>query len=187
MQTKKKFDWKNVLFIILIILLIIPQTRTPIQVVINKIKVALLSPSELKAEDQQYLTTFTYKTTTLDGQKGDVVVGNGKVTFISFWATWCPPCIAELPSIAALYKDYGDRIQFLLITNEEPTVVTKFLDKKNLQLPIVNPAMQTPPLLYEETIPTNYIIDKQGRIIVKEKGATDWNSDTIRAIIEGLL
>lgn len=187
MEAKKKFDWKNVLFIGFILLLIIPQTRAPIQVILNKVRVALLSPSEIEVEDQKSLDSFKYKVATLQGVKDEVVIGNGQVTFISYWATWCPPCIAELPSIVSLYKDYGNRIQFLLITNEEPAIVKEFLKKRAIQLPVVNPAMQTPALLYEQSIPTNYIIDKRGAIIVKEQGATDWNSDTVRNIIEGLL
>ena len=123
----------------------------------------------------------------LDGLSKEVAVGSGKVTFISYWATWCPPCIAELPSIASLYKDYGNRIQFLLITNERPAVVEQFLIKKNFNLPAVIPQMETPEALFERSIPTNYIIDGNGTIVIKEKGASDWNSKNVRTTLDALL
>jgi len=134
MKKQKKFTWQNVLFIVVILLLLIPQTRTPIQVALNKVKVAIFSPSAFAKADQQQLKPFTYSLTSLDGAPKEVSIGTGKVTFISYWATWCPPCIAELPSIEALYEDYGDKVEFLLITNENPEVVARFMAKKVISL-----------------------------------------------------
>ena len=187
MSKQKKFSWQNLLFIAILLLLLIPQTRTPIQVALNKVKVALFSPSAFAKADQQQLKPFTYRLTSLDGTSQNVSIGTGRVIFISYWATWCPPCIAELPSIENLYKDYGDRVDFLLITNEEAPVVAKFMSKKGYSLPAVLPAMQTPEQLFERSIPTTYIIDKTGRIIIKEKGASNWNSNTVRATLDELI
>jgi thiol-disulfide isomerase/thioredoxin len=187
MKKQKKFSWQNVLFIVVILLLLIPQTRTPIQVALNKVKVAIFSPSAFAKADQQQLKPFTYSLTSLDGASKEVSIGTGKVTFISYWATWCPPCIAELPSIEALYKDYGDKVEFLLITNENPEVVARFMAKKSHKLPAVLPAMETPEQLFERSIPTTYIIDKTGHIIIKEKGASNWNSDAVRTTLDELI
>ncbi|MFC4635786.1 TlpA family protein disulfide reductase [Dokdonia ponticola] len=183
----KKIKLKNIIYIILIALFIIPQTRTPIQVAINKLKVYLFSPSAFAKADQTQLPPFTYQLRTIDGFAHTAEIGQGKVTFISYWATWCPPCIAELPSIEKLYKDYGDKIDFVLITQEEPDKVKRFLERKELSIPAVFPQMETPELLYESTIPTNYIIDASGKIIIKEKGPADWNSAEVRETLDGLL
>ncbi|WP_299211131.1 TlpA disulfide reductase family protein [uncultured Dokdonia sp.] len=183
----KKINLKNILFIIVIALLLIPQTRTPIQVAFNKIKVKLFSPSAFAKADQTQLQPFTYQLASIDGLSRDAEVGQGKVTFISYWATWCPPCIAELPSIEKLYADYGNKIDFVLITQEEPTVVKRFLERKKLNIPAVFPKMQTPELLFERSIPTNYIIDKTGKIIIKEKGAANWNSAEVRETLDRLI
>lgn len=186
-KSSKTFSWKNLLFILCILLLIIPQTRVPIQVALNKVKVAIFKPSAFAKADQFKLAPFNYVVKSMDGLAREVAIGKGKVTFISYWATWCPPCIAELPSIEELYADYGNKVQFVLITNEDPEIVTEFLDRKEINLPAVNPVMNTPKLLYERSIPTTYIIDKTGTIIIKEKGAANWNSESVRNTLEDLL
>ncbi len=186
-MNKKKFSVKNTLFIVFIVLLIIPQTRKPIQVAINSLKVKIFSPSAFAKADQTQLKPFTYKITSINGLSRDAKIGQGKVTFISYWATWCPPCIAELPSIEKLYTDYGNKVDFVLITQEEPDKVKRFLERKQLNIPAVLPQMETPEQLYERSIPTNYIIDKTGKIVIKEKGAADWNSDKVRETLDKLI
>ena len=144
----------------------------------------LLSPSTLDPEEQILVTPFDYKLYDLNANALEVGIGKGKVTFLSYWATWCPPCLAELPGIQELYSRYGDRIEFVLITSENPEVVNRFLDKKNYDLPVYLPRMNTPEVLSERSIPTNYIIDAKGKILVKEQGAVDWTSEKVREILE---
>lgn len=187
MIKKKKGLWKNVLFIAAIALLIIPQTRIPIQVALNKIIVAVIKPSALDKADQMQLPPFDYKVVSLDGIERRAAVGQGKVTFISYWATWCPPCIAELPSIEALYQDYGNKVDFLLITNEDSEVVTSFLEKKGMNIPAVHPGMDTPETLFERSIPTNYVIDKKGNIVIKKQGPANWDSADVRKTLDALI
>jgi thiol-disulfide isomerase/thioredoxin len=183
----KKLKPKNIIFIVVIALLLIPQTRTPIQVAFNKLKVQIFSPSAFAKADQTQLQPFTYKVTSIDGLSRDAKIGQGKVTFISYWATWCPPCIAELPSIEKLYADYGNKVDFVLITQEEPDKVKRFLERKELNVPAVFPQMKTPEQLFERSIPTNYIIDKTGKIVIKEQGAADWNSAKVRETLDQLI
>lgn len=187
MIKKKKFNLSNILFAVFLVLLIIPQTRTSLQVALNKVRIFVCSPSQLDQEDQTQLQPFTYRLATLDGTPTTLEIGKGKVTFISYWATWCPPCIAELPSIEKLYADYGDQIDFILLTNEDPETVRKFLKKKSSDLPVYFPRMETPKPLFERSIPTNYVLDKKGKIIIKETGAADWDSEKVRVVLNRLL
>lgn len=159
----------------------------PIQVAVNKVKLLVWSPSELDVEDQTQLQPFAYQLSDFNGNRNAIEIGTDKVTFISYWATWCPPCIAELPSISSLYADYGNQVNFILITNEEPEIVTRFLEKKGYDMPVFNPQMEAPNALYDRSIPTNYIIDGNGKIVIKETGAADWNSEKVRGILDGLL
>jgi len=186
-MAKIKFSANNIVFGVFIILLIIPQTRSVIQIGLQKLKVAVWSPSVEAEEDQLQLDPFAYKVTTLAGENTLVPIGKEKVTFLSYWATWCPPCLAELPNIQALYEDYGDRVNFVLLTNEAPKIVEAFLLKKGYSLPVYFPQMNTPEALEERSIPTNYIIDARGKIIIKETGAANWNSAQVRTLLDTLL
>jgi thiol-disulfide isomerase/thioredoxin len=184
---KKKFSVSNILLLVFLALLLIPQTRTPIQVAVNKVKILVLSPSAMDEDEQTQLQPFNYKVKDLNGTSNVVEIGKGRVVFVSYWATWCPPCIAELPSIQKLYADYADKMDFMLLTNEDQAVVLLFLEKKGYKLPVYSPLIETPEALYETSIPTNYIIDAKGRIIVKETGASNWDSPKIRMLLDGLI
>ena len=186
-KLKEKLSWRNLIFIGVILVLLIPQTRIPIQRAFHKVLATVRNPSAIDANDREKLTPFDYKLATIDGTLFEAPIGKGRVTFISYWATWCPPCIAELPSIEALYADYGDKVDFILISQEKPERIRKFLNKKNSVLPAVNPRMKTPETLFERSIPTNYVIDKNGTIVVKKKGAANWNSDSVRTLLDTLL
>ncbi|MFD0798252.1 TlpA family protein disulfide reductase [Maribacter chungangensis] len=183
----KRPSLSNLLFGIFIVLLLIPQTRTPIQVAVNQLKMFVFSPSAMDENEQVQIEPFEYVLSDLSGDHKAIPIGNGKISFISYWATWCPPCIAELPSIQALHADYGDQLQFILITNEDPAIAKRFMDKKGYTLPVYFPKMQTPDALDSNSLPTNYIIDSKGNIVVKEKGAADWNSKKVRELLDGLI
>lgn len=183
----KRPSLSNLLFGLFIVLLLIPQTRTPIQVAVNQLKMFILSPSEIDENEQTQVQPFEYQLRDIHGDYISVPIGTGNVTFISYWATWCPPCIAELPSMQKLYADYGDNVRFILLTNEDPEVVQRFMDKKGYNLPVYFPKMQTPKLLDSRSLPTNYILDKTGKIVVKEKGAADWNSKKVRELLDTII
>jgi len=184
---KRKLSISDGVLLVFLLLLIIPQTRKPIQVALNSLKIQFFSPSTLDKANQVSIAPFTYQVSTLNGALKEIKIGNNKVTFVSYWATWCPPCIAEMPGIQKLYDDYGGSINFILLTNEEPEVVRAFLENKGFNLPVYIPRMQTPEALYEKSIPTNFLIDKSGNIIVKETGSTDWNAEKFRTILDGLI
>lgn len=188
-MSKKKSKISNLLFIALIALFLIPQTRLFVQVQLNKLKIGsnLFTPDALAPNDRVQLTPFEYRVRSLDGITVSSPIGKGKVTFISYWATWCGPCIAEMPGLEKLYADYGNTVNFLFITNEEIDKVQAFLEKKDLNIPAVTPLMQAPEALFEKSIPTNYIIDKKGKIVVKEQGAINWDTLEIRDLLDTLL
>lgn len=184
---KRKFKISDLIFVIFVALLLIPQTRNPIQVALNRLKVAVWSPSIQNVENQEQVRPFQYAVRDLNGASKNIPIGQGRVTFLSYWATWCAPCIAELPGIQQLYTDYGEKVNFVLLTQEDTEVVQRFLIKKGYDLPAYNPQMQAPEILQETSIPTNYLIDAQGNIVIRETGAADWNSGKLRDRLDGLL
>ena len=183
----RKIGWSDWAFGLFVVLLIIPQTRKPIQVGVNRLKVAIWSPGVHTAKEADSVAAFTYSLRDLEGREAMRRIGDGRITFLSFWATWCAPCIAELPSIEALYQDYGDAVDFVLVTHEEPEVVQRFLSKKRIQLPVFLPLIEVPEVLQSNSLPTNYIIDTKGNVLITEKGAANWNSKKVRDLLDGLI
>ena len=103
------------------------------------------------------------------------------------WATWCPPCVAEMPSLQDLYNDYKDQVVFVFVTSEGAEKVTPFMEKNNYNLPIYNMMSKEPDLLSTQSIPTTYLINKKGEIVIKKTGAANWNSTKVRNQLDELI
>ena len=111
----------------------------------------------------------------------------GKVILINYWATWCPPCRGEMPSLQSLYNNYKDKIIFVFLTQDEKTKVDKFYAENNYQLPTYNLMSNPAPEINTRTLPTTFIIDKQGKLAFKEVGASNWNSSSVRKMLDTLI
>ena len=177
---------KNLIFLLIIALLIIPQTRQPIQVLLNK-GLALFSPSVIDTEDRKVLDTYNWHLKDIKGNTFDYVSTQNKVVLINFWATWCAPCIAEMPSLEKLYTDYKDKIVFLFVSNENSEIVSKFITKKGYSFNVYKPLTQYPEVFDVSSIPRTFLIDKKGNIVIDKTGASNWNSESVRTIIDELI
>ena len=114
----------------------------------------------------------------------------GKVVFINFWATWCPPCIEEMPSIQFLYNKFKDNkdIEFLLVdVDNNMEGALKFMEKRNLDMPIFVPNSPIPSTFLDGAIPTTVILDKKGNIDVRLEGARDYASPNMSKALDSLL
>ena len=176
----------NIIFLIVIALLVIPQTRQPIQVLLHK-AIALVKPVTIEDSKFEKLTDYSWKLTDEHNTIYNFEEAKGKVVLINFWATWCPPCIAEMPSMQALYNDYHDKIEFLFVTNDPFTDINKFLTKHNYTFKVYKPVRGYPEFFTISTIPRTYLIDKEGNVIIDENGAANWNSKSVRSTIDKLL
>ena len=185
MNTLKK-NINNILFLIVIAVLIFPQTRKPIQVFLQKI-IAYVKPITVNNEKNTTITDYNWKLADENNTVFNFEDAKGKVVLVNFWATWCPPCIAEMPSLQALYNDYNDKIVFLFVTSDWYKEINPFLLKNNYTFKVHRPASDYPKYFNISTIPRTFLIDKNGTIIIDESGAANWNSDKIRKIIDNLL
>jgi len=181
-----KSQRKNLIFLVVIALLIIPQTRKPIQVFLNK-GLALFSPSVIDTENRKVLDNYNWQLEGLDGKTFDYSSTKNKVVLINFWATWCAPCIAEMPSLEKLHNDYKDKIIFLFVSNEDKEKVFKFIDKNKYSFNVYKPLTQYPETFNVSSIPRTFLIDKNGNIVIDKTGASNWNSDKVRTVIDQLI
>jgi len=180
-----KKQWSNILFGAFIILMIVPQTRMPIQVFIQRF--ISFSPSELDKEDRAILKEYDWNLSSLKSEKVNLSQSEGRVILINFWATWCPPCVAEMPELQELYDAYGDKVDFYFITNESPEKVNLFLKKKGYDIPVYLQIEKSPKVLESSSLPTTYLLSKSGEIVMRKTGAASWNSDSVHVVLDGLL
>lgn len=182
--TKKQRN--NFIFIIIIAVLIIPQTRQPIQILLHK-GLALFSPSVVDKDERIQLTNYDWKLVDEEGHSFDFNDTKGKVVLVNFWATWCPPCIAEMPSLERLYTTYKDDVIFLMVSNEEQDVISKFKEKNDYDFLVYSTVTKNPEIFDTASIPRTYVIDKDGTIVIDKSGAADWNSAKVKKLLNSLL
>ncbi|WGD34097.1 TlpA disulfide reductase family protein [Olleya sp. YS] len=184
---KPKLTFKYILFAVMLLLLIIPQTRQIIQIQLHK-GLALFSPSVESESNRKIITNYNWNLIDINGNKYNFRQAENKVVLVSFWATWCPPCIAELPSLQKLYEDYKDKIEFVFISNEKPEKLYQFSVHNGYTFTIYNPSEASPNKLFDvNSIPRNFLIDKTGQVVIDKSGAANWNSETVRNTIDKLL
>jgi peroxiredoxin len=115
----------------------------------------------------------------------------GQVVLVNFWATWCHPCRAEMPSMEALYQSYQHKgLTVLAISSDRqgPEAVASFVRDNTLTFPVLlDPENIVGTHLQVRGIPTSYLLDKQGHITGMELGAKNWHSAKIRQLVEALL
>jgi len=113
----------------------------------------------------------------------------GKPVFLNIWATWCGPCVGEMPSIARLAQDprlRGKDIEFVCVSTDESSgVVRRFLEGRDWSMTFLR-ADKLPPVFATEAIPATFVIAADGRIAASEVGAVDWHEPRIVSFLEKL-
>lgn len=123
---------------------------------------------------------------------GNVVTGEnfkGKVLFLNVWATWCPPCKAEMPSLQKLYDRFKDKkeVAFILMTDDEEETVKAFMKKKKYTFPVyLYKSDNLPDVFSGRSIPRTYIITPDGKIAYEDMGAAKWDSEKTVVFISNL-
>jgi len=180
-----KNPWSNIFIAVIILAFIIPGIRKPLQIFFNK--ALSFSPSVTSEENRSSIANFEWVLEKNNKDKLDFSQLEGEVVLVNFWATWCPPCIAEMPSFQELYDDYEDKVNFLFVSSEDHETVRGYMNRKNFTLPAYRPLSEAPKPMNGKTLPTTYLLDKQGNIVIEKVGAADWNSETVRNAIDKLL
>ena len=118
----------------------------------------------------------------LNGTQQSLSGLKGKVVFLNFWATWCPPCRAEMPAMEKLYQRFRDEgLEFLTVNiQEHKRTVEEFMKEMKLSFPVALDSMGEAAALYGiRGIPTTYIIDRNGAIIAMVVGGREWDSQAM--------
>jgi thiol-disulfide isomerase/thioredoxin len=126
----------------------------------------------------------------INGHVTDLQQLKGNVVFVNFWAMWCAPCLAELPSVNALYQKVKSNPNIVFLTVDIDNNLqksTQFLQSKGYTFTVYGgSSAQVPDKLYENGIPTTLVIDKRGNIVFSHFNRANYNDDKFTAYLIGL-
>lgn len=139
------------------------------------------------AQGRVPLADYGWAVRPLEGEEVRLDQFRGEVLFINLWATWCRPCVAELESIERLRSSVEiEGVRFLMVSPESERQIQGFLRRHPYELTFYTESQRMPPAFGLRALPTTFIVDRGGRIVVIHRGAADWDTDRVRALLAGL-
>ncbi len=115
----------------------------------------------------------------------------GRVVFVNFWATWCPPCRDEMPGMERLsrrFKDRGLVVLAISVDADGASAVVPFVREQGLTYPIgLDPAMAVAGRYGVRALPSSFLVDRHGHLVGSAVGPREWDSKDAEAVIESLL
>jgi thiol-disulfide isomerase/thioredoxin len=135
--------------------------------------------------DNDYNFTFT----TSGGETVRLADYRGDVIFVNVWASWCPPCVAEMPTIEKLHNNLQEHqnIRFLMLTvDEEPERAVRFMEGRGFSMPYHFPLSQLPHALRGSVLPTTWVISREGQVVYRREGIADYSNRNFRNWMIGL-
>jgi thiol-disulfide isomerase/thioredoxin len=114
----------------------------------------------------------------------------GKIVFLNFWATWCPPCVIEMPSMQKLHRRFKDKNFIMVAINSQETEaqVKSFFNKYKLSFTaLLDSSAEVGAWFDVNAFPTTFVLDKKGRIIGRALGPREWDSQASVALFDYLI
>lgn len=143
----------------------------------------------LSERQEPFDYNFTIKD--LAGNKIDFSAYKGKIVFLNLWATWCPPCRSEMPSIQKVFDEVDKtRIAFVMLSLDKDgqlEKVKKFVKKNEFTFPVFMPSGYLSDQLNVPSIPTTFVISADGRILYKEVGMRNYNTPKFKKFLNELI
>jgi thiol-disulfide isomerase/thioredoxin len=140
--------------------------------------------------DEKLMAAPAMVVQTVDGKSIDLRQQKGKVVFINFWATWCPPCRAEMPTVNDFYEKVKNdpNIVFLSVdVDNKLNNSSAFMKNSGYQIPVYGGNLDgLPTAFYSGTIPTTLVIDKRGLVVFNHAGKASYDGDEFAKFVLGL-
>ena len=188
-QRIKKNGGSIILYALIALLIFSPDAKSwMLRQVVNT---GLLKPEiQTDKKGEQSATTESFQFTDAQGLITDSKSLQGKVVFINFWASWCPPCRAEMPDLQRLYEKLktDDRFVFLFINeDEEKNKAAAYLAKNNFTMPLHYRSGNMPKEIFSGTLPTTVVLNKNGELVLKQTGMATYDSEDFINQLKALL
>ena len=181
-------SWSTVLlFSIFIVLLVSPDTKAWLM---RQIISTVLLNKKIKKKKTEPGIIESLSIRDDNGKLTNTSELKGKVVFINFWASWCPPCRAEFPSIQKFYEKYKENkdLVFLTINLDDNVAAGKeYLNKEQFSVPFLVPDGYVPNVFFNGSLPTTVVLDKSGNIRMHHAGMADYSNNSFYDEINLLL
>lgn len=189
LKTEIKKRWFSLLFYTLIIIFIFsPGAKSW---VLKQVVSTGLFKAEIKKDSNKNLTEAApFSFTDARGKTATTADLKGKVVFVNFWASWCPPCRAEMPSLENLYQKFktDERVVFLFMNEDnDRNKAVQYLQKNNFSIPLLYATGNVSSEIFSGSLPTTVILDKEGKIVLRHTGMARYNSEDFINQLRGLL
>ena len=176
---------KNIIYIVLVAILaviaFVPGVKETLKEQFFPVATVEQAVTVSEADYNIELKGINAPSTNLNNLRGKNLV------FLNFWGTWCAPCRKEWPSIEALYQARKDKMDFVLIAMQDKEEdVVKFLKENNYTAPVYIAQSPISDKILPRVFPTTYLLDKNGRILLKEDATKDWNSKSVNEFIDNV-
>lgn len=140
-------------------------------------------------EDAYEIANLDFQLTDRSGKVLEVKDLRGQTIFINIWATWCAPCVAEMPGINKLREKFKDdpNVHFLMISEDRDLqTAVKWVDKKGFDLPIYKTITALPDMYETGYVPSTFVISPEGEIVVRHTGLANYNTRKFRRLLTEL-
>lgn len=112
---------------------------------------------------------------------------SGRVLILNVWATWCAPCVAEMPSLERLEEQTSDLgVVLACVSQEAAAKVREFVARRDVGVPVYIVEDGVPDCFRVRAIPATFVLDKNGRIVLRHLGAAAWDHEDVVAFVRGL-
>lgn len=131
------------------------------------------------------MADFSMSLVNSKGERLEMDELKGKVIFLNIWATWCPPCVAEMPGINKLYKDVDkDKVAFVLLSvDQDFQKAVDYNNKKGYDFEVYDTASGIPDMYLTQSIPTTYVINARGELVLTHMGMGDYDTKDFRQFL----
>ena len=149
----------------------------------------IFQPDTELVESEYKKAQLNFPVYTSEGNRISLDDFEGKTIFMNVWATWCPPCIAEMPNIQGLYEQLEndpDIVFIMLSLDEDHEKARAFMERKEFTMPIYFPAGRMPGVYSSTVVPTTYVISPEGYIVSEKRGMAKYNTEGFRDFLLSL-
>ncbi len=138
--------------------------------------------------EEQTMADYNLRLRSLQGEAVDFKELAGKTIFMNLWATWCPPCVAEMPNIQSLYDQVAaeDIVFVMLSLDQDPNKAISFIEKKGFDFPVYFLDSHLPSVYETNSIPSTFVISPEGKIVTRHLGMANYNTTDFKEFLLSL-